>query len=220
MNLVAPDVWQISTTPLHGINVHLIGDVLIDAATRWDRRRLLRALAGVRLSMVALTHCHPDHQGSAKAICEGHACPLACHERDRAAAEGREPMTPPGRVMRFLSNLVAGPRCPVGRVLRDGDDVSGFRVVETPGHTPGHIIFFRESDRVAIAGDLARNVNFLTGHTGLAEPPHYFSVDPLMNHRSIRILADLRPDLVLFSHGPALRDMDLLQDIASRRASC
>jgi hydroxyacylglutathione hydrolase len=216
MNQVAPDVWQISTVPRHGINVHLVGDVLIDAATRLDRRRLLRALAGGRLSMVALTHCHPDHQGSAKAICEARGCPLACHEGDRAAAEGRERMTPPGPVIRFLSNLIAGPRCRVDRVLRDGDDVGGFRVIATPGHTPGHIIFFRERDRVAIAGDLARNVNFVTGHVGLAEPPHYFSVDPLMNRRAIRILAGLHPELVLFSHGPPLHDMDALQAFATR----
>lgn len=211
---VACDVWRISTLPFCGLNVYLAGDVLIDAATRFDRRRLLRELSGVRLSSVALTHCHPDHQGSAKAICEAHACPLACHEGDRAAAEGREPMNPPRRILRFFSNHFAGPRCPVGRVLHDGDDVAGFRVVETPGHTPGHIVFFRESDRVAIAGDLARNVNFLTGRAELAEPPHYFSVDPLMNRSSIRVLADLRPELVLFSHGPPLRDVDLLREFA------
>ncbi|HVP13286.1 MAG TPA: MBL fold metallo-hydrolase [Phycisphaerae bacterium] len=216
MNPVAPNVSQISTAPRHGVNVHLIGDVLIDTATRWDRRRLLRALAGVRLTMVALTHCHPDHQGSAKALCEAHACPLACHEADRAAAEGREPMTPPGPIIRRLSNLLAGPRCPVDRVLRDGDDVAGFRVIETPGHTPGHIIFFRESDRVAIAGDLARNVNFLTGRTGLAEPPRCFSVDPAQNRRAIRTLAALHPELVLLSHGPPLRDMDLLHRFTTR----
>jgi hydroxyacylglutathione hydrolase len=216
MNQVAPNVWQISTLPHHGLNVHLVGDVLIDSGMRWDRRRLLRELAGVRLTMVALTHCHPDHQGAAKAICEAHGCPLACHEGDRAAAEGCERMTPPGPVIRFLSNLVAGPRCRVDRVLRGGDDVAGFRVIETPGHTPGHIVFFREQDGVAIAGDLARNVNFLTARTGLAEPPHYFSVDPMMNRRSIRVLVDLNPTLVLLSHGPPLRDMKLLGEFCVR----
>ena len=80
--------------------------------------------------------------------------------------------------------------------------------------------FFRESDRVAIAGDLARNGSFLTGRSGPAEPPPYFSVDPAMNRRSIRALAELRPELVLFSHGPPLCDMNLLRDFASRWASC
>lgn len=218
VDAVAPDVWQISLAPSHGVNVHLVRDVLLDCGTRWDRRRLLKALAHVRLKMVVLTHCHPDHQGCAKVVCEAHGCPLACHEGDRAAAEGREPMTPPGRVIRYFSNLLAGPRSPVDRVLRDGDDVAGFRVVETPGHTPGHIILFRDSDRVAIAGDLARNLNFLTGCTGLAEPPDCFSVDPAMNRRSIRLLAELRPELVLLSHGPPLRDVGEFQEFARRLA--
>jgi hydroxyacylglutathione hydrolase len=219
MDCLAPDVWQISTAPLHGLNVHLVGDVLIDSGTRWNRRRLLRELARVRVGMVALSHCHPDHQGSAKAVCEAHACPLACHAGDRAAAEGCEPMTPPGRIIRFLSNILAGPHSPVDRVLRDGDDIAGFRVVEAPGHTPGHIVFFREVDRVAIVGDLARNVDFLTGRVGLAEPPSYFSVDPAMNRRSLRAVAELRPELVLFSHGPPLRDGGVLQRFASRFAA-
>jgi glyoxylase-like metal-dependent hydrolase (beta-lactamase superfamily II) len=71
---------------------------------------------------------------------------------------------------------------------------------------------------VAIAGDLARNLNFLTGRTGLAEPPDYFSVDPAMNRRSIRLLADLHPRLVLLSHGPPLQDVGEFQGFARRLA--
>jgi glyoxylase-like metal-dependent hydrolase (beta-lactamase superfamily II) len=38
---------------------------------------------------VALTHCHPDHQGAAQAVCEAFRIPLACHRDDVAAMEGR-----------------------------------------------------------------------------------------------------------------------------------
>lgn len=213
---VAPEVWHIALAPHHGINVYLVGDALIDCGTRWDAGRIIRALAGVRPSVIALTHGHPDHQGAAAFLTQAFRCPLACHEADRAAVEGRTRMTPPARGVQFLSNLLAGPRCPVDRVLREGDDVGGLRVVETPGHTMGHIIFFRESDGLSIAGDLASNINVFTLRPGLREPPWFFSENVEMNRRSIRKLVELNPSVVCFSHGPPLRDMDQLRAFADR----
>ncbi len=213
---VARNVWQICTFPPNAINAYLVDDVLIDCGTRWDAKRFLRALQGVDLQLVVLTHVHPDHQGSAKAICEKCRCALACHEADRAAMEGREPMGPPGRAIRFSSNLLAGPPHPVERILKEGDDVAGFRVVEAPGHTMGHLIYFRESDRVAIAGDVATSMNLLTTRPGLHEPPTFFCVDAALNRQSIRKLAELNPATVLFGHGPPWRDPEKLKAFADR----
>lgn len=217
MQEIAPDVWQLTGFPPQALNVYLAGDVLIDAATRWRRRRLFRQLRGRRLSLVALTHCHPDHQGSAKAVCERFGVPLACHEADVAVMEGRMPFQPRTRIVRWLGPLLAGPPHPVGRVLREGDLVAGFRVVHAPGHTPGHVIYFRESDRLALAGDLLANIHFLTWRTGLREPPGVFTVDAEENRRSIRKLLDLRPRIVCFGHGPPLRDVLLLEEYVARR---
>jgi glyoxylase-like metal-dependent hydrolase (beta-lactamase superfamily II) len=94
--------------------------------------------------------------------------------------------------------------------LREGDDVAGFRVVHAPGHTPGHVLYFREADRVCLAGDLLANINFLTGQPGLREPPAFFSEDAAENRRSIQILIGLKPSLVCFGHGPPLRNPELL----------
>jgi len=213
---IAAEVWQIALAPRCGINVYLAGDVLIDCGTRWDGGRIIRALGGVRPSMVALTHAHPDHQGAAAFLTRAFHCPLACHEADRAAVEGRTRMTPPARGIRFLSNLLAGPPCPVDRVLREGDEMGGLRVVEAPGHTKGHIIFFREADGLAIAGDLASNINVFTLQAGLREPPWFFSENVEMNRRSIRRLVALNPSVVCFSHGPPVRDANLLRAWADR----
>jgi hydroxyacylglutathione hydrolase len=215
---VAKNVWQICGFPPNLVNAYLVGEVLIDAGIRWDRRLFFRALDGVALKLVALTHVHPDHQGVAKAVCERFGCPLACGEGDRAVMEGREPMGPPSRPIRYSSRLLAGPPCAVDRVLKEGDEVGEFRVVEAPGHTMGHVVFFREADRLAIAGDLATNMNFITLRTGLHEPPGFFSVDPARNRESIRKLAALRPDTLLFGHGQPLRDGDLWQRFAETRA--
>ena len=90
-------------------------------------------------------------------------------------------------------------------------------MVHAPGHTPGHVIFFRDADRVAIAGDVLANIHFLTGKPGLREPPPFFTLDRAQNRRSIRILADLRPTVVCFGHGPPLQDVAQLEAFIAGR---
>jgi glyoxylase-like metal-dependent hydrolase (beta-lactamase superfamily II) len=213
---VARNVWQLYDLLPNSINAYLVDDVLIDTGTRLARRSFIQALFGIDLKLVALTHCHPDHQGSAKAICEFFSCDLACHEADRAAMEGREPMGPPTWPIRISSNLMAGPPHPVARMLREGDEIAGFRVIETPGHTFGHISLFREEDRLAIIGDVMTNMNLVLLVPGLHEPPGFFCVDSTLNRKSIRKVVDLKPDTVLFGHGPPLRDGRQLQAFADR----
>jgi len=128
-------------------------------------------------------------------------------------------MLPNNRVIRLGQWLWAGPPCPVGLMLEDGDEVAGFRVVHAPGHTPGHSMFFRDSDRLCIAGDVLANMNFLTGKPGLREPPAFFSVDVAQNRRSIQTLVDLKPRMVCFGHGPPLRHPELLEQFVARWTS-
>lgn len=211
MNMTAHHVWQLNNRfPANLFNVYLIEDVLIDAATRWDASSLLKQLANIPLSQVALTHCHPDHQGAVKQICTTRGIPLACPEGDIASMEGRAPMVPRTAAIKIMQLGFAGPAYSVQRSLHDGDEIAGFRVIHTPGHTPGHMMYFRESDRVAIVGDVLRNNHPLTGKIGLYEPPAVFTLDPEENRRSIRKLAQLRPALVCFGHGPVLHDMEQL----------
>ena len=92
MKRLADDLYQLRGFPPDGFNVYLAGDVLIDSGTRWDRPRVLRQLRGRPPRLVALTHCHPDHQGAARAVCERFGVPLACHEADAGSAEGRHAM--------------------------------------------------------------------------------------------------------------------------------
>src|SRR5919204_1449617 len=94
MRQIASGVWQLSGFPPHNINAYLVDDVLIDAATRWAAPRLLATLAPRPLSLVAVTHCHPDHQGSVGRVCAARKVPLACHEADVDSLEGRRPMLP------------------------------------------------------------------------------------------------------------------------------
>jgi hydroxyacylglutathione hydrolase len=210
MKSLAPGVWRLGQFPRPAINVYLAEDVLIDAATRWDRRRVMKQVRDRKLSLLALTHVHPDHQGLARDICRGHDIPLACHADDVDAMEGRRPVSEaqsPNPVVRLIQKSWEGPPHPVGRVLEEGDEVAGFKVIHAPGHARGEVIYFRESDRVAICGDVIRNMSYATTIAGLREPPAFFSYDPEENRRSIRRLAELEPRLILPGHGPEVTDM-------------
>ena len=209
MKNVAADVWRLDERPRPLINVYLAGDVLIDAGRRWDRSRIFKQLEGREISMLALTHVHADHQGCADAVCEAHGIPLACHPDDVAAMEGRRPIAATnGLQARLYARLWAGPPRKVDRLLEEGDEVAGFRVVHAPGHSPGELIFFRESDRVAICGDVIRNITYLSLRTRLAAPPDNLTPDPAENRRSIRKLAQLEPSVILPGHGPEVTDVE------------
>jgi glyoxylase-like metal-dependent hydrolase (beta-lactamase superfamily II) len=209
MKRLAPGVWRVKELPAPTINVYLAENVLIDAGRRWDRRRIFSQLVGVEIAEVALTHVHPDHQGCAKWVCESRNVPLACHADDVDAMEGRAPVGSGNALIpRIYDRLWTGPPHKVDRVLNEGDEVAGFRVVHAPGHAPGEVIFFRDSDRVAICGDVVRNMSYLTGLPGVRLPPDEMTYDPALNRRSIHKLAALEPSLILPGHGPAITDID------------
>jgi glyoxylase-like metal-dependent hydrolase (beta-lactamase superfamily II) len=216
LKYLAPGVWRLKEFPRPVINVYLAENVLIDAGRRWDKGRIFAELEGREISEVALTHVHPDHQGCAKVVCEARGVPLACHEADVDAMEGRRPVaaSPKPRAQLF-GKLWTGPPRKVDRVLHEGDEVAGFRVVHAPGHAPGEVIFFRDSDRVAICGDVIRNITYISLRTRLAEPPADLTPDPAENRRSIRKLAELNPSLILPGHGPAVTDVGAFERFAS-----
>lgn len=211
---VAPGIERLGQFPLPMVNVYLAGDTLFDAGTTWDRFRIPRQIRDRRLSMLALTHVHPDHQGMAREICRERDIPLACHADDVDAMEGRVPVSGEQNTSPLLKKIQGsweGPPHKVSRVLEDGEQLGEFTVVHTPGHAPGHVVYFRESDRVAICGDVIRNLNYATGRSGLGEPPEMFTYDPAENRRSIRKLAALKPTVLLPGHGPAVTDVDEFQ---------
>jgi glyoxylase-like metal-dependent hydrolase (beta-lactamase superfamily II) len=122
--------------------------------------------------------------------------------------EGRRPIsTSASLVSQLISRFWAGPPHRVERVLREGDEVAGFRVIHAPGHSPGEVIFFRESDRVAICGDVIRNLSYATMRSVINEPPDAFNDDTAENRRSIRKLAELSPSVILPGHGDAVTDI-------------
>ena len=211
MKQLADGVWQLGGFPPNAVNVYLIEDVLIDAATRYEGRRILKQLRGRPVAARALTHAHPDHQGASHRICAELSIPFWVGAGDDDAAADprligeRQPNHP---ITQFFVVTCTGPGHPIDRVLRAGDEVAGFQVLATPGHSAGHIVFWRESDRVLVAGDVLNTADSLTMIPGLHEPKTFFTPDPETNRKSLKRLGALEPSLVLVGHGAPYRDTE------------
>ena len=211
MRSVADDVFQLPLIPRNGINAYLIDDVLVDTGIKQSAGKIAGMLEGRSISAIALTHAHGDHAGGMKRLAAQLGVPVWCGAADREAAETGKPVLSPGLKRPGLSVIANGAGgfdgAPIARVLAEGDALSaGFTVLDTPGHSPGHISFWRESDRTLICGDVFFNMHLLTTVPGLREPPDLLTIDPAQNRDSERKLAALEPHTVGFGHGPVLDD--------------
>ncbi len=221
MRELAPGVWQLGGFPRNAINCYLVGDVLVDAGTRHDYRWILPQLKTCEISAHALTHAHGDHQGSSHTVCTRLGVPFWVGAGDAAAAEAgghavyADMPQPLALMPRIYRQIMPGPGHPVDRVLREGDALAGFTVLETPGHSAGAVSLWRESDRTLIAGDAFTTMDVITLRRGLHEPKGYFTPDPARNRASLRRLAALEPALACVGHGPPLRDPAALSAFAA-----
>jgi hydroxyacylglutathione hydrolase len=208
---VAKDLFLLRGFPPAGFNIYLIrsGDqsVLVDTSTKYSRRRILRQLPN-NLEAIFITHAHRDHAGAMHAVATATGAPVWASERDSDAIEGKIEEPIPEQHKNHIVNRLAAPwwrdHHPVSRRLREGDEVAGFTVIEFPGHTPGQIGLWRESDRTVICADVMRSMNLVTGLPQLGEMPRIFTVDVSEARRSIRKLAALEAGTACFGHGRPL----------------
>jgi glyoxylase-like metal-dependent hydrolase (beta-lactamase superfamily II) len=112
---------------------------------------------------------------------------------------------PASFVLRAVTGVAyaARPKQPVTvtRPVEDGEETGdGWIAVHTPGHTPGHLAFWRQASRVLIAGDALGSVT--RGEVRCAGDN--YSVDREEIVRSVRKLAALQPDTICFGHGPEI----------------
>jgi len=108
------------------------------------------------ISTLVLTHSHPDHVGSARAIREAVGCEVWAHAGEKDWIEDTERQLRERPVPGF-HDLVGGP-VPVGRVLADGEriELAGSircRVIHTPGHSAGSISLFCKEEKALFSGD-------------------------------------------------------------------
>jgi glyoxylase-like metal-dependent hydrolase (beta-lactamase superfamily II) len=206
---IAPDAHRIALMPRDGINAYLLGNVLVDTGLPTSAKALSGIVREHGVEAIALTHAHGDHVGSARKLADEHGLPVWVGAADREATETgkavkKAPFDRPGlsTVAGVLGDFKP---VPVARTLAEGDELAaGFTVVDVPGHSPGHVAFWRASDGVLIAGDVFFNMHILTTVPGLRQPPGPFTYDCAQNRASERRLAALSPSVVGFGHGPVL----------------
>jgi glyoxylase-like metal-dependent hydrolase (beta-lactamase superfamily II)/predicted ester cyclase len=209
---IADGVWLVQGGLPKRMNVYLLADegriTVFDAGIS-DMTSAVAA-AGARLGgidHVVLGHADADHRGVAAAL----GLPVYCHELEREAAESPASfrtyfdltkLPPYARPVyrRLLPHWDGGP-VQITTTVHEGDHIAGFTVIELPGHAPGLIGLFRESDRLALCSDCVYTVDAPTGRKVPAQMPHSaFNLDDAQARASIRKLAGLRPSVVWAGH--------------------
>jgi hydroxyacylglutathione hydrolase len=218
---VADGVWLLRGGVPRAMNVYFLEDegggvTLFDAGIRQMTNAVATAagpLGGV--NRVVLGHADVDHRGAAAGL----GAPVYCHPAERAAAEEGEAQRDYHRtdLLRIPSRWVypklleywnSGP-IEIAGTVEDGDDVNGFRVVHLPGHAPGLIALFRESDRLALTTDAFYVADVDTSRPQDPAPaPEAFNQDTAQARESIRKLAALDPAVCWPGHlGPLKGDV-------------
>jgi glyoxylase-like metal-dependent hydrolase (beta-lactamase superfamily II) len=224
---VAEGVYRV---PLSIVNAYFLGDpsrpgaawALVDAGLSLSAAFIERQAATLfgadsRPQCILLTHGHFDHVGSLRFLAEKWNVPVFAHRLELPYLTGKADYPPPdptvGGGMALLSPLYSRkaidlgtrvlPLPPLGVVPA----ISGWRWIETPGHSPGHVSFFRDSDRTLIAGDAFVTTRQESAYGALAKPlaihgpPAYFTIDWVAAAASVRKLAQLRPEVAATGHG-------------------
>jgi glyoxylase-like metal-dependent hydrolase (beta-lactamase superfamily II) len=171
---------------------------------------------------IVLTHGHFDHVGTVKELSQRWDVEVFAHHLELPYLTGQSDYPPPdpsvgGGLMARTSfvfprsGIDLRPR--VRALPTDGSIpvMPGWQAIETPGHTPGHISLWRESDRSLIAGDAFITTrqeslySVLTQEEVMHGPPWYFTQDWNAARESVRRLAELDPEIAVTGHGPAMR---------------
>jgi glyoxylase-like metal-dependent hydrolase (beta-lactamase superfamily II) len=225
MEKVADGVWLLRGDAKDSMNIYFVEDgdgvVQFDAGTKAmlkAARAAAAELGGVK--RIVLGHADADHRGTAPYM----GAPVFCHPAEVADAEAEGTQRPywelsklPVAPVRWIYPLLLrrwdGGAVPIAGTVAEGDEVAGFRVVELPGHAPGLIGLWRESDRVALVSDvvyLLDSARLRSLPEGEASVPHpAWAWDHQRAKESVRRLAALEPRVVAAGHEPPLRGENL-----------
>ena len=236
---IAPDVaWY----RIGFVNVYLIGRpgsdwVLVDTGTPRHAAEL-RAAAEARHGKkppvaIVLTHGHFDHSGNARQLAAAWGVPVYAHRLELPYLTGQSPYPPPdplvggffGLASVFMPTTIPSLSKYVQELPEHIPGLQGWRWLHTPGHAPGQIALFRESDRFLIAGDAVATVRMDSLRDWMKETPELsqgvsaFNCDWQAAGDSVRCLAGLQPHLIAAGHGPPMGDPTIAQDFASIAAA-
>jgi len=211
--LIAPGVYRVDAVRFSNIiNVLLLenddGWTLVDTGVAGSADRIREALSALGsgpedLKRIFLTHQHNDHTGGLPGVLEwAPDAEVGASEHEAQIISGQSGMDSSSNpILRYLSRNAELPATPVGKVLREGDLVSSFRVISTPGHTLGHVSLLRDDDGLLFTADafgcLPRKIR-----VGVRKA---FCTDPALAKRSAQKLMAEEFGTVIFAHGKPIR---------------
>lgn len=233
---VSQGVWGLR---LHFVNVYMIanrrgagkGWVLVDTGHKGCEEKII-AMAeslfgwGTRPSAIILTHGHSDHAGSLCELLKVWNVPVYAHALEAPYLTGKSAYPPAdpnagGGLMSLVSVLFSTKPINISRNLVEIDMYDGipelpeWKVIHTPGHTPGHISLFMPLNTTLIAGDAFTTTQAESAwHLALYKkkvsgPPKYITSDWIAAAKSVRKLASLQPRIGATGHGPVMRGREL-----------
>lgn len=180
---------------------------------------------------ILLTHGHFDHSGNAAELSDYWDAQVFAHELELPFLTGKDKYPPPdptvggfmGFMIRFFPNKAYDLEDRVDAFPRNL--LSGWDIVETPGHSPGHVSFFRHEDRVLLAGDAITTVKqcsllaMLSQQQHVCLPPEYYTCDWQSARESVEKVAALQPELIAAGHGRPMRGQETLRQLEELAAT-
>lgn len=181
---------------------------------------------GSKPAAILLTHAHFDHVGGLAALLEEWDVPIYAHSKELPYLRGEKSYPKPdtsveGGLLAKMANLYPNEPIDLGnavQALPDDNQVphlENWKWVHTPGHTPGHVSFYRENDRLLFSGDAfitVRQDSFYRVLMQTAEvngPPRYYTTDWKAAFESVQKLAELNPEIVVPGHGVSMKGKKL-----------
>jgi glyoxylase-like metal-dependent hydrolase (beta-lactamase superfamily II) len=169
-------------------------------------------------SGIVLTHGHFDHVGSIIELIKHWNIPVYAHPLELPYLTGQRNYPTPdatveGGLVAKLSPLFPNDAIQLSdhviELPSDGSIpiMAGWRWIHTPGHTPGHVSLFRESDRTLLAGDAFVTVkqeslwSVITQELEISGPPRYLTTDWISARESVKTLEALKPKTAVTGHG-------------------
>ncbi|RHW38228.1 MBL fold metallo-hydrolase [Lysinibacillus yapensis] len=235
---VLPDLYQ-HTVQI--VNIALVGEphtndfVLVDAGMPNSADEIIsvtesRFGANSRPKAIILTHGHFDHVGAIIELIKHWDVPVYAHSLEMPFLTGMRSYPKPdstveGGMIAKISPMFPNEPINLGRHVQllpsDGSVpyMPGFRWIHTPGHTPGHVSLFRDSDRALIAGDAFVTVKqeslykVITQEKEISGPPRYLTTDWKAAYESVKKLEALKPSAAITGHGLPMTGEELAENL-------
>lgn len=235
---VLPDVF---CHTIQIVNICFIGHpdkkefVLVDAGMPESADMIISAAEehygpNARPSCILLTHGHFDHVGAIIELINHWKVPVYAHRSEIPYLTNKQSYPEPdptveGGMVAKMSPLFPNEPINLGNHVQalpsEGKvpNLPEWQWVHTPGHTPGHVSFFRDTDKALIAGDAFVTVKqeslykVLTQEQEISGPPRYFTPDWDSAWQSVKTLESLKPSAAITGHGLPMTGEELTRNL-------